>query len=362
MNILYFYKDYDTPMCKWQHVHIIDELKHHRCFISIFNPLQYESSDKANEELIAEIKNNPPDLFISPHTSKELYIDTVLEIKKYSIPTMLICFDNLVVPFVHYDVAQHYDLVWLTSKETKHQFDERGCKTVFLPYAASPYLKRGKEEISGVGFIGTPYGSRSNMINSLTQNGIPTYCHCKKTTKTNETIHSESEMPRGKVVFEFLRFRQGRKVLEGAIVNKLKKSAILDENRYLHLENVVSPEELYQVYPRYALALSSTSARNTGVLRKPLDIVNLRSFEIPMSGGIQFCRYTEEIASYFKDHEEIILYKDNDEMIDKAKFYIDPKNNDLRKKIRQQARNRAERDHTWWNRFSVAFDRLGIKE
>lgn len=360
MNILYYHKDYDTPMYQWQHIHIIDELKHHDCNIHVFNPLRYNCNDEANKALLNHVKKTSPDLFMTPHTSKDIYIQTVESIKRMGIPTMLICFDNLYVPFVHYDIAPHFDLVWLTAKETKHLFDRLGCNTVFLPYAANPYIKTGNEEVDGIGFVGTPYGSRANMINLLTQNGIPVYCHCKR-KGSSKTVTSEGEMSKVRIVYEFLRFKEGRRVLEGAIVNKLKKTAILDENDCLHLEESVPFEQLYNNYSKYSLALSSTAVRNTGVLKNPLNVANLRCFEIPMAGGIQLCRYTEEIASYFKENEEIILYKDNDEMIDKAKYYIDPKNSNIRKKIRQQARNRAEHDHTWWNRFSEVFDQLGIK-
>ncbi len=362
MQIVYYFKDYKIPMYQWQHVHIIDELKAHNCFITIINPLEYETVDSANEALKEYLMNHKIDLFMTPHNEQDLKIDTLETIKKKGIPTLLICFDNLIVPFMHYTIAPHFDLVWLTSKETKPLFDKLGCRTVFLPYAANPFITRTEETVKGVGFVGTPYGSRINTINALINKGIPVYCHCiSNNNERNDVLLPHSSMSNKKVTFEFIKFQQGRKVLMGAVINKLKKDAKLHESELLHLEEVVPPSELYQVYPKYSLTLSSTTARNTGVLRHPLFIVNLRSFEIPMSGGIQICRYNKELSEYFKDGEEIIFYKNDKEMVDKIRYYLSDEQTELRQKIRKSARKRAEENHTWYCRFQVIFKSLHIK-
>ena len=141
----------------------------------------------------------------------------------------------------------------------------------------------------------------------------------------------------------------------------LKKAAVLNENEQLHKVEVAPSSELYKVYSKYSLALSSTAARNTGVLKHSLYIVNFRSFEIPMSGGLQICQYTDEMAEYFDDGKEIIFYRSKDELIDKAKFYCSPDQEKTRKKMREATRIKAEAHHTWFNRFSVVFQLLNIK-
>ena len=364
MEIVYFFKDYQVPMYQWQHIHIIDELKVHGCNVTIINPLDFDNTELSNSSVLKYIHSHPVDLFMTPHNEQDLYIETLEKIKREGVPTLLICFDNLVVPFMHFKIAPYFDLVWLTSKETKSLFDKRGCKTIFLPYAANPFLPRTNESIKGVGFVGTPYGSRANMINSLTQNGIPVHCHCLK-RETEEEVedaplpHSQMSLP--KVTVELLKFQEGRKIIAGAMLNKFKKNAILDENKWLYKESIVPVNDLYMVYPRYSLALSSTSARNTDVLKKPLPIVNLRSFEIPMSGGIQICRYSDEMASYFEDGKEIVFYRDTPELIEKAIYYCDDTQSTERKRIRQAAREKAVAYHTWYKRFSNIFSLFGIK-
>lgn len=364
MEIAYFFKDYKVPMYQWQHVHIIDELKSHNCNVNIINPLEYASVEEANDALLKYVETKKIDLFMTPHNEEELLIETLEKIKSHGIPTLLICFDNLIVPFVHYKIAPHFDLVWLTSKETKPLFDKLGANSVFLPYAANPNMERCDESVTGVGFVGTPYGSRANMINALTDNKISVYCHCLKkqeeTTQENDPKPS-STMSQRRVGLEFIKFPQGRRVIEGAVVNRFKKSAVLNENEYLQKCYVVPPSKLYRVYPKYSLALSSTAARNTGVLKHPLYIVNLRSFEIPMSGGLQICQYTDEMAGYFEDGKEIIFYRTNEELVEKASFYCSPQQEKIRRIMREAAREKAAAHHTWFNRFSVVFHMLNIK-
>ena len=66
------------------------------------------------------------------------------------------------------------------------------------------------------------------------------------------------------------------------------------------------------------------------------------------------------MSSYYKDGKEIVFYKDDAEFIDKAKFYLDDKRANERASIRNAARARSLREHTWWMRFTKIFDILNI--
>lgn len=362
MRILYYFNDYPTPMYRWQRVHIVDELKHHGIEVEILSPARQESLPAANEALLERLRAGGIDLFMTPHTDHELFPETLRAVRALGVPTLLICFDNLVLPFAHDKIAPLFDLVWLTSRETQPHFEKLGCRTIFLPYAANPFLPRcEREAVAGVGFVGTPYGSRANMIAALTSAGVDVYCHYLKNEASSPA--APAPQPEGtsklQAARDLARFPEGRRILLGKAKNKLLRAA-LPESVCLHAEFVVPPEQLYQVYPRYALTLSSTAARNTGVLRRPLDIVNLRSFEIPMSGGVQLCRYTPELADYFEAGREILFYRDDRELAALAKEWLSEARRADRAAIRAAARARAERDHTWYRRFCAVFKTLGL--
>ena len=358
-------------MFQWQRVHIIDELEHHNCSITTFNPLEYATPEESNDALIKHLKGTSYDLFFTNvGYYKALFPETVEQIKKMGIPTLCLRCDNLIIPFNDKDLAPHFDLVWLTARETNYLYEKWGAKTVFAPYAANPFVfkyNRVGKIFRKVCFIGTPYGSRSLMINSLTRSGIPVDAYYKKNAATNVQsgeldIKSNLLFPSSlSVLYHRMLFPQGRKVMIGSIMNKLKGQQTIEENSNLTSLFGVKPQEQSDIYARYSLCLASTSTNHTDILKKPLKIINLRNFEIPMSGGIEICKYNPELAKYFGEGKEIIFYQDNDELVDKARYYLNKATDAELNAIKLAARKRAEGEHTWWNRFTKAFDLLGLK-
>lgn len=365
MKILYYFKEKDVPMDKWQRFYIFGELERHDCHIEVFNPLKYETIEEANEKLLVHIKNNYCDLFMTPHGSDDLFVETLLKIKQRGVPTLLICFDNLIVPFNHHNICRYFDLVWLTSKETESMFIKWGANVLFNPYAANPFFSkpRYEYEIEKIVFIGAPYGSRANMLNILTENQINVSLFATiSSSRQNGNKSKKRILDYLYPVYNLIRFNIGRKIILGAIKQKVFGSDKLDiNNEHLEIRPSVDFNELSTLYSNYAISLSSTAARNTGVLNKPVNVVNLRSFEIPMCGGLQICSYFDELAEYFEEDKEIVFYRNNYEFVDKTRFYLKPENEKLREKMKIAARKRAEGEHTWFCRFKKAFDCLGLE-
>lgn len=365
MKILVFFPDEQSFMGQWQKHHIFDELRSHGHEVHLFNPLLYSSYELANSALITFIKNSnvPFDLFINSLGSYDFFPETVIEIKKTGTRTLLICFDNLHAPFMHKTTAPHFDLVWLTSKETEWMFKRWGCNTVFMPYAANPEVFRPKydNEIAGIGFIGIPYGTRINKINTLLRNQIKCKVYAQTLIERENTgpvkADYQSLLKSG---LNLIRFKIGRKVIYGAVKKKLfkKNETSLIESTDLEIKPSVSFEEMNYLYSNLAISLGITELRNTYVLKNPVHKLHLRTFEIPMCGGLQLSSFTEELATYFEEDKEIIFYRSDEEMISKAKFYLKDENKSLRENMKINARKRAEKDHAWINRFDIIFKLL----
>lgn len=359
MKVLYFFKEYDSIMYGWQRFQFIDELRHHDINIQIFNPLKYSGIYEANEVLLREIDSGNYDLFMTCHNEETLYISTLQDIKNKGIPTLLFCPDNLLIPYFYKKISKYFDLVWLTSVETEYLFKRWKSNTIFLPYAANPtnFSPEYKQEINKICFIGTPYGSRKRIINHLINNDcqLELYANLDTSNKDSKPYIYKS----GDIFFDYFKHKIGRRIILGSIAGKFNTNEHINVNsEKLVIKNPVSYNEGINLYSRYSLALSSTSARNTGYLRNPVNIINLRSFEIPMSGGIQFCAYNPEISNYFEDGKEIILYNSDYELIEKAKFYLTPDKDKLRLEMKKNARKRAETDHSWICRFNKVFNKL----
>lgn len=366
MKILYLFNDHDAYMFKWQYFHIVNELKDHGCVIDIFNPLDYSSGDEVNTELLRTLKTIHYDMFMTCLNEQILYIDTLKMIKQLGIPTLLFCPDNLLAPFNHEHISAYFDLVWLTSQETEYIFKKWHCKTIFMPYAANPrYLvpDYSLPELSRVGFIGNPHGSRILRINQLLDAKIPVSVYMKKDRVVSpKKTHSISYNDYFRAAKNYIRYPIGRKLFWASVKERIQNSAILRlDSPYLTINEQIPMEAMAKTNCQYALMLSFSEAKSTGVLKHPVPIVNLRHFEIPMSGGLQFASYTDEIASYFTENKEIVLCHSKQDYIDKAKFYLRAENKELRMKMRYAARCRSEAEHTWYNRFSCIFKKFGMK-
>lgn len=373
MNILYFFAEDETYMTQWQRIHIFDELSHYEHSIDIYNPLHYRNVMEANEKLQAFLKNSTKkfDLFMTCVGSDTIYKDTIEDIKKLGLPTLLICFDNLHAPYMHKKIASSFDSVWLTSKETMGMFEKWGCKNIiFQPYAANPYNFNPHWDvpIHSVSFIGTPYGSRVNKLNLLTKSGIE--CNVYADSLLNIKCTSNSTPFTNKLNVSVLKneisnaisFSIGRKLLYSALINKylLKRYSELERNESLNAQSSVTFEDMKKIYSNSDLSLNIIELRNTYILKKPIYKIHLRTFEIPMCGGLELSSYTEELSNYFEDGKEIVLYNTHEELISKANFYLNPKNKKYCFEMKKNARKRAEVDHTWMNRFNVVFNNLSI--
>lgn len=363
LNILYYFSNIQTNMFQWQKYHFIDELEGHDCYFDILSPLEYGSKEEANEVLLERIQEKKYDIFMTSYHEDYLEYETIEVIKKKGIATLLFCPDNLVVPYNHKKIARYFDLVWLTSRETKYLFDRWQAKSIFLPYAANPnHLKpvfHDKEELR-VGFIGTPHGSRIRTINSFIDHNIPVTVHTSKKLTSNIGLRARPDSYI-KVLSKELRYPIGRRLAVAQIIDKFQKNIIHSDSPSYKLEPPANLSELSAVNSKYALTLSFTNANSTGVLKHPVKIVNLRNFELPMSGAIQFCEYSDEMAEYFEEDKEIVMYRNEDEAIEKAKYYLEPSKSMIRRKMREEARRRAEMDHTWFNRFNQVFEEFGLQ-
>ncbi len=307
MKIIYYFSDKGTLMDGWPAFHFYDELMRHGIEVELFNPLKYASPEMANVALLNRLSVGDVSLFMTPHNQQLIFSATLKSIRVLKIPTLLICFDNLIVPYMHEKICCDFDLVWLTSFENKDMFEQWGANTLFQPYAANPYtfMPHSGEDNGKVCFIGTPYGSRVNILNTLTSNNVEVDLYSKFSKESSVEKFAGNKFSYIKPFFDLVRFSHGRKIIKGAIKqsylnNELPKGGI---NYYSSISQV----QMSELYSNYALSLSSTTARNTGVLKKPVGVVNLRSFEIPMAGGLQFCFHNSELATYFKDGEEIVF-------------------------------------------------------
>lgn len=370
MNILYYHEESENFMISWQKYHFIDELIRLGHIFTIVNPYKFENFDQANAYLVGLVNGNKGrwDLFMNAYGADFLFVDTIKEIRKSGLSSLLICFDNLHAPFMHKSIAPFFDLVWLTSFETKPMFEKWGCNCFFQPYAANPYtyFPQFGEEIKSVGFIGTPYGTRIDKINDLVNQNINCTVYSDKVNTSGFISKRKKGLQDYWNLFcldvDLMKFSIGRKVLKAEYYKRIfvKDSVLNVDSQHLTINSSVPFGKMNELYSNFSLSLGITELWDTYVLPKPIHKLHLRTFEIPMCGGLQLVSYTDELANYFEDGKEIVFYSSKEEYVDKAKFYLDDRHENLRLKMKKAARYRSEIEHTWQNRFDKIFEVMNL--
>ncbi|EKO3861095.1 glycosyltransferase family protein [Vibrio harveyi] len=367
MKILYNRYKGSGNMTQWQFVNYIDEWQRAGYEIEYLE-VNYADKENAAELISSTLFRSDFDIFISACDDQVITSEVHYAMKKKGVPSLLICFDNLSVPFKHKKCSSYFDLVWLTSHETKYLFDKWGAKSIFMPYAANPFTYRPDkgEELPGIAFVGTCYGGRINKIEELLRYNIDVRLY------GGNSPSAEGENPVKNVFFnlsssvknisQLSRFPVGRQALKAAALKSTRKFEVSNALQALiGNRSSLSFDDLAKTYSRSQMSLNITELWNTYLLDQPIHKLHLRTFEIPMSGGLQISSRNDEIREYFEEDREIILYDSIEEFVDKSQFYLRDENLLLREKIKFAARERCVDEHRWQNRFLHAFSVLGIK-
>ena len=78
-----------------------------------------------------------------------------------------------------------------------------------------------------------------------------------------------------------------------------------------------------------------------------------RHFEIPACGGFMLTAHADDLESYFKPGEEAVFYENNDDYIDKIRYYLE--HDSEREKIAKAGYDRTVREHSYVKRLEEIF-------
>ncbi|MED4206753.1 glycosyltransferase [Neobacillus mesonae] len=187
-----------------------------------------------------------------------------------------------------------------------------------LPLATAPkvfFPKEVKEKFkSDICMVGYPYPERVRCIQYLLQN---TSYKIQVVGKWKGTLY---------------RFRQ-------------------HPNLQFH-DSWVQPDVVSNYYNGAKIILNTHRPFNLQQNKNRIGIVgkgiNNRTFDVAACEVFQLIDYKEDINNYFIDEDEIVSYKDFNQLIDQINFYL--KNEEDRIRIAQKARARVLKDHTFEKR------------
>ncbi|MFG6486785.1 glycosyltransferase [Roseateles sp. BYS78W] len=91
---------------------------------------------------------------------------------------------------------------------------------------------------------------------------------------------------------------------------------------------------------------------------KTAEQIKARHFEINACGAFQLSYYVEGLERAYRIGEEVAVYAEPDEMIDKVRYYL--ADNDLRERIAAAGLARTLTEHTFARRFDGVFAQMGL--
>jgi spore maturation protein CgeB len=122
------------------------------------------------------------------------------------------------------------------------------------------------------------------------------------------------------------------------------------------IAGIVTGEAMVRTFSRTRVNLGFAACWTSGPDR--IAQIRLRDFEIPMTGAFYLTEYQEELAGYFDIDQEIVCYRNADELCDKTKYYLTRPAD--RERIAANGRRRCLSDHTWAKRFGLVFQSIGL--
>lgn len=284
------------------------------------------------------------------------------EIRRHGVVTTNFSCNNTHQFYLVENISKHFDVNLYSEKDAKAKFDGIGVNSLWWPMASNPTYFHPVDVPRTVqaSFVGANYALRSRSINYLLNEGIDVQVYGPGwAEKLDRPLRSTAK-----------RYLLGiRSLLASSLEARSIASAELAEynfNRLIcssypgNLHGPISDDGLITLYSSSQISLGFLEVYEAHNPIAPVKRhLHLREFEAPMSGALYLTGYFDELAELFEPDKEVLTYRDQEEMLSKARYYI--ANEAEAEKVRHAGRERALRDHTYHKRFAYLFAVIGLK-
>jgi hypothetical protein len=305
----------------------IDELRKSGYSVTIYwllsNRIDY------NTLLTKSINKLNTDYIVTEFNHYNLFVKTIKYFKKLGIKIILIASDTAIIPYYYKKISKHVSIVWLFSNHNETKFKRWGANYIIMPFGSNFYkseLIENRKLISKIMFYGNPYGSRIQLINKLVSLKIDVdiysdylYHETYKNREYNDPITNKNFIDEVKLLFnniysitQLLKNKYGLKIILGKFISIFNREFIDTTSNHINIFNSLKSEDFADMISRYKLVLTPGVIRNTGYLKRPVYVANLRHFETPSYGGIMLVDSCESIDRFFKTNEDFLNLNDKE--------------------------------------------------
>jgi hypothetical protein len=198
------------------------------------------------------------------------------------------------------EVFRQYSIVWMWERSLVERLQRDGVEARFLPFAADPEVFRPQSQ------------------SQCGDEGLP----CDVCNLTHDVVFV-ANYGRARCA-EVAAIRHHKVAIWGS--GWPRKWRSLSGQHRVHAP--VRGSEISRIYARAAVSLNVLNAENLGG-------PNMRTFEIPASGGVMLARYSPEQAAFFPEGEAALYYRSPQEIDDQLDLLL--RDRDLRSRLRRNA-------------------------
>ena len=284
--------------------------------------MQAHGKTEMNQRLLERVRNWQPAAAVFSLYTDQFEPDTINALRAH---TKTFCFfhdDTWRVEYSRY-WARQFNYFSTPDLHGEMKYRELGLSNaIYFPFGCNEQVFR-KMEVGkkfDVSFVGSWHPYRQWLINRIRKAGIV-------------------------VKVMGYRWPKGEVDQEGMV-------KIFNESKInLNLTNSASWDARY-------LAASPRALINRLRSKKNIEQMKARIFEVNGCGAFQLTYFVEGLANCYDIDHEIAVYADANDLIEKIKFYLE--HEALRESMAAAGYTRTMKDHTFKNRFSHVFSRMGL--
>lgn len=323
--------------------------------------LRARFSQQLLDRFRTEHQRKPFDLFFSYLMDGMIDPAAIDEVRKSGVPTCNFSCNNT-HQFENVDeISPHFDYNLHSEKDARDKFLAIGANPVWWPMASNPkyFAPLNIERTIPATFVGANYALRAKYIGCLLENGIEVHAYGPGWVwGTSKRWRSLPKRLKFLLLAAFALKRQQQYSASSSLADH-------DFRRYLalkfpdHVHGPVSDEEQVRLYSASLISLGFVEVYKghdpgKGIARH----LHLREFEAPMCGALLCTGFTDELAELFEPDREILVYRNQFELLDKVRYYLaHPAEAET---IRKAGHARALAEHSYQNRFKSLFAHLNL--
>jgi spore maturation protein CgeB len=318
-------------------------------------------SQKLLDAFHREHAQKPFDLFFAYLTDAMIEPGAIEEIRKTGVLTCNFSCNNAHQFYLVEGLSPHFDYNLHSEKDAREKFLSIGANPLWWPMASNPrYFKPvDVPRTITVSFVGANYALRARYIAHLLENNVDAHAYGPGWVwGTSSRWRSIAKRYKYLLLALVTRSPQTQSAASAQLADHDFRRT-LGVRFPANMHSPVSDEELIALYSRSHISLGFLEVYDRHDPSRPVtQHLHLREFEAPMSGALYCTGYTDELAEMFEPDKEVIIYRNQHELLDKVRYYLTYPQ--VAEKVRQAGRARALQDHTYQHRFQQLFVALDL--